>query len=90
MNDSSNSTVQAVCFLPTSSYFTVADEDSVLTLWNNESETGGIAHSQHGSLQRFPLECELVVSISKTLVALHVNLKWTCAFAQYVTFFRCR
>ena len=48
--------------------------DSFLTLWNNESDKGGLAHSQHGSLQRFSWACEHVFSLSKTLVTLHRTL----------------
>ena len=56
--------------------------DSFLTLWNNESDKGGLAHSQHGSLQRFPWACEHVFSLSKTLLTLYRTLGWTCAIAN--------
>ena len=56
------------CFLHSSSYFAVADE-------------GGITHSQHGSPQRFPGMRKNGLA-QQTLVALHVNLRPTCAVAH--------
>ena len=64
MDENSNSTVHA-CVLALESV--MADDDS-FDLVKHESHKDGLAHSQHGSLQRFPWECEYMFSLSKTLV----------------------
>ena len=83
-----NSTVQAASFLPSSSYFAVADEDSFTTLWNNGSKKGWYCHipsteaysASHGNAStqsRSALSNAATNTAACALVALHVNLKWT-------------
>ena len=67
MDKSSNSTVHVVCSCPQEC---CGERRLVFDLVEHESDKDGLAHSQHGSLQRFSWECENVFSLSKTLVQL--------------------